>query len=259
MRALPLIATICCLVGGGSSHKAAGAEPANVCEEAALSREEMAGLPAGLLLAIGRVESGRWDERLGRVAPWPWTINAAGRGMRFETKDDAIRAVKSLQEAGTRSIDVGCFQINLLHHPAAFTDQEDGFDPAANARYAARFLGLLFARGGTWESAVAAYHSADPVRGFAYRQLVFASWTPMNAPARAVPPPFLAIAPPRLPMPTVVAGVHIWTPMGSGARVVVMPGSEGTPSEVPVIAPAMPGVLIGRPPAGAALSVMRRR
>ena len=149
----------------------------NPCEQAGIAAEQTSGLPSGLLLAIGRVESGRWDSARNRVTAWPWAINAAGKGQWFDTKDGATETVRVLLGGGTRSIDVGCFQISLLYHPAAFTSLEQAFDPDANARYAARFLLSLFSQTGTWEAAVAAYHSADPALGFPYRQQVFAAWS----------------------------------------------------------------------------------
>ena len=42
-----------------------------------------------------------------------------------------------------RSIDIGCAQVNLMHHPDAFASLEQAFDPMANADYAARFLKQL--------------------------------------------------------------------------------------------------------------------
>ena len=33
----------------------------NACEQAGIAAEQAGGLPTGLLLAIGKVESGRWD------------------------------------------------------------------------------------------------------------------------------------------------------------------------------------------------------
>jgi hypothetical protein len=47
------------------------------------------------------------------------------------------------QAAGSQSIDVGCFQVNLYYHPTAFVSLAEGFDPAANARYAAALPGRL--------------------------------------------------------------------------------------------------------------------
>src|SRR5690242_7431953 len=82
--------------------------PGGLCRTAIAAAERSWRLPAGLLPAIGRVESGRPDPQTGRVQSWPWTINAEGVGRFFETKEQAIAAVQALQARGVRSIDVGC-------------------------------------------------------------------------------------------------------------------------------------------------------
>src|SRR4051794_4891131 len=98
------------------------------CEAAGAEAERAWQLPPGLLAAIGRIESGRYDPAAGKVAAWPWTINAAGQGRYFGSADTAVAAVRDLQMRGVRLIDVGCFQINLYYHPGAFATVEDGFD-----------------------------------------------------------------------------------------------------------------------------------
>ncbi len=235
------------------------ADPLNVCERAGAATEQASGLPPGLLLAIGRVESGRWDSGRGRVTAWPWTINAGGKGLYFATKDDAARTVRDLLNGGTRSIDVGCFQINLLWHPTAFANLEQAFDPDANAAYAARFLLALFSQTGSWEGAVEAYHSADPALGFAYRQQVFSSWA-VAAPITSDPAvrrrssPLIAVASRPIALPVVIAGVQIWTPMplGTAAGVVAMPGSSAyqQPRTTVDATRALPVVLYHVMPAG---------
>ena len=64
--------------------------------------------------------------------------------------DAALQRMRELQKSGVNNIDVGCFQINLQHHPSAFTDLNQAFDPTANAQYAARFLTGLRSRLGSW-------------------------------------------------------------------------------------------------------------
>jgi hypothetical protein len=229
------------------------------CERAGIAMEQASGLPPGLLLAIGRVESGRWDSMRGRVAAWPWTINAAGKGLWFTTEDAAARTVRDLLNGGTRSIDVGCFQINLQWHPTAFASLEQAFDPDANAAYAARFLLALFSQTGSWDAAVEAYHSTDPALGYAYRQQVFSTWAaapPIAAiqPFRARAVPLLAVASRPIAMPMVIAGVQIWTPMplGTASDVVAMPGSPGLeqPRAVNDAAAPLPVVLYHALPPG---------
>lgn len=146
------------------------------CRAAIGAAEREAGIPAGLLQAIGRVESGRRDPVTGRYAPWPWTINAEGRGMYFPTREAAIAEVRQLQSRGVRIIDVGCMQVNLHHHPNAFPTLEQAFDPVTNARYAARFLGELQATRQDWARAAGHYHSQTPERAEPYRARVLAAW-----------------------------------------------------------------------------------
>ncbi len=148
---------------------------ANLCETEANATEQALHLPPDLLLAIGRVESGRPGEG-GRVAPWPWSVNAAGQGHFLASKAEAIELVQALQVQGIRSIDVGCFQVNLLHHPDAFQALSDAFDPAQNARAAGLFLTSLHASYTNWDQAIAAYHSANPSIGLPYLELIRAAW-----------------------------------------------------------------------------------
>ena len=93
------------------------ARPGTLCRPAIAAAEQASAIPPQLLAAIGRVESGRRDPASGVMAPWPWTINAEGQGSFFDTKAQAIAAVQALQARGVQSIDVGCMQVNLMHHP----------------------------------------------------------------------------------------------------------------------------------------------
>ena len=146
------------------------------CSEAAEQAERAWNLPDGLLGAIGRAESGRPDPGTGRLEPSRWAINAGGNGHIFDSAEAAIAYVQDLQAHGIRSIDVGCFQINLMHHPVAFASLSEAFDANANAAAAAQFLAELHQRSGDWELAVARYHSALPERGEPYRMRVLAQW-----------------------------------------------------------------------------------
>jgi hypothetical protein len=131
-------------------------------------------MPAGLLGAIAKVETGRRAPD-GSVQPWPWSYNAAGDGRYAASHAEALQEVRAIQARGVRSIDIGCMQINLLHHPNAFPSLEAGFDPVTNIAYGVRFLRELQARTGDWNQAVAMYHSATPERGLVYQQRVMAA------------------------------------------------------------------------------------
>jgi hypothetical protein len=158
--------------GNGESSAASPASASGLpewaqCLAAAAAAGQAAGIPAHLMESIAVVESGRRDMQ-GRVFPWPWSINVEGIDHVFASKAEAIAAVTQLQAQGVRSIDIGCLQVNLFYHPTAFATLDAAFDPAANARYAAAFLGRLFVRTGSWGAATASYHSATPDLGRAY-------------------------------------------------------------------------------------------
>jgi hypothetical protein len=154
----------------------AAADMGETCRDQAAAAEHAAGIPDGLLLAIGKRESGRFDTAAGGVLPWPWSVNREGEGHFFASRQEAAAYVAGAQREGSSSIDVGCFQVNLKYHPMAFASLDQAFDPAANAAYAARFLRSLHDREGSWETAVAYYHSASPLLGVPYRDAVFATW-----------------------------------------------------------------------------------
>lgn len=179
MRCLCLVATMALLVCGPVQAQTivpAAAAQGLLCRAAVASAERTNGIPAQLLAAISRVESGRRDPLTGEMHPWPWTVNAEGQGFFYETKAEAISAVRAMQARGVQSIDVGCGQISLMYHPNAFPSLDAAFDPQANATYAAQFLKSLFSQTGDWNKAAAMYHSATPEIGAEYQQRVLAVW-----------------------------------------------------------------------------------
>jgi hypothetical protein len=220
----------------------AAAQDWSACREAVEAAEREAALPPGLLHAIARTESGRRDPASGRVEPWPWALNAAGMGMHAPSRAEAIATVAALQARGIRSIDVGCLQVNLLHHPGAFASLEEAFEPAANARYAARFLRELQGRaGGEWSQAVAWYHSATPERGEAYRLRVMASLGGgLAAPLAAAPRLPVVLRPD--PVAPLLSTVALRIP-------VILPQAQAPQLLAPVRpAPARPMPLLGTAP-----------
>ncbi len=170
------------------------ASPGNQCRAAILAAERAHAIPAGLLLAIGLVESGRTDPQTGQRSPWPWAVNAERRGALFDTREGALAFVRQAEAAGTRSIDTGCLQVSRMHHPRAFASLEQGFDPMANADYAARFLRQLKEgpAGGDWMKAAGFYHSQTPERAEGYRSKVLAAMANLSPTPR---PPMPAPAP----------------------------------------------------------------
>ncbi len=177
MRGLRGVVLAACLVPLCALAQAARADTGragDLCQTAIAGYAPATRLPPNLLTAIGRVESGRVDPRDGNVKAWPWSINAEGRGYVFNTKAEAIAAVIAFRARSVQSVDVGCMQVNLMYHPAAFASLEEAFDPAANVRYAAKFLGQLYAESGNWDTAAAHYHSKTPDLALAYQRKVLA-------------------------------------------------------------------------------------
>lgn len=148
----------------------------NNCAEHIAQYEKQHNIPEGLLQAMSKVESGRKDDT-GHIVAWPWTVNAEGQGYYFPTKEAAIIAVRKMQLQGIKSIDVGCMQVNLYHHPNAFRTLEDAFEPSKNVAYAARFLTGLKNTHASWNLAVAHYHSANPSHHIPYHKNVMGVWT----------------------------------------------------------------------------------
>jgi hypothetical protein len=186
-----LLATlIFCLLTGTACAlplSLSAASPGEQCRIAIAAAERGHGVPAQLLASIGRVESGRRDPGTGAWGAWPWTINAEGQGSYFDTKGEAIRAVQELQARGVRSIDIGCMQVNLMHHPNAFPNLDMAFEPAVNADYAARFLIELHDQTGDWTKATADYHSANPAEGGPYAAKVISVWPEEQRKAGSAP------------------------------------------------------------------------
>lgn len=131
-----------------------------LCEQAAVIAAAQSGVPVSVLKAISLTETGR--TRAGVTRPWPWTVNMEGKGVWFDSEDEARTYAETHFDSGARSFDVGCFQINYKWHKQAFSSIREMFDPIKNALYAAKFLNDLFAEKGNWEEAAGAYHSRTP-------------------------------------------------------------------------------------------------
>ncbi len=151
-------------------------EGAKLCTKYISRYERQYGIPTHLLAAISTTESGRYHKGLKISIPWPWTINVEGKGYYFDSKQEAIAAVKQHRARGAKSIDVGCMQVNLIHHGQAFASLEKAFEPEHNVEYAASFLRSLYQGGKSWKKAAADYHSKTPSRGGKYVGNVYNSW-----------------------------------------------------------------------------------
>ncbi|QDH17878.1 transglycosylase SLT domain-containing protein [Swingsia samuiensis] len=185
LRTFFLLSILICL--GGYSKDARSED--GLCSVPISQAEYQFNIPHNLLQSVALIESGRTTSRLGKREAWPWTVNAEGKGYFFNSKNEAIQAVREFIQEGIVSIDVGCMQINLHQHPDAFRSLENAFDPYLNAQYGGEFLHQLFGKTHSWLQAVGAYHSLTPQLGAEYRQHVFALWSGVEDNYR--PPDFL--------------------------------------------------------------------
>ena len=181
--ALFLGAAVSVAAAGGASAAGKGSHRGGFCGDAIQAAQERHVVPDGLLFAIGQVESGRFDPATHRVVPWPWTVQAQNQSYYFDTKAEAVAWVQAAQARNIVSIDVGCMQINLMYHPAAFQNLDEAFDPSANADYAARFLVSLHAGTGDWQKAAGLYHSQTLALAIPYAQRVEEALTGKLPPA----------------------------------------------------------------------------
>jgi hypothetical protein len=148
-------------------------QQSELCTTALRRAQQRYHLPPGLLQSIARAESGRPIASANDIRPWPWTIDADGRGLFLDSKTAAIAWMR-YQASRYSFLDVGCMQVDLHYHPDAFASMDDAFDPDANADYAARFLVALHngEAGGSWDLAVGLYHSHSALLAADYRDHV---------------------------------------------------------------------------------------
>lgn len=115
-------------------------------------------VPAESLYSLALTESSRhlsYGER-----PWPWTINVAGKGYRYETREAAWQALlQFIRRYPLKHIDVGIAQVNLGWNGHLFMSFYDAFEPYTNLRVAANILRTCYdASPGSWIKAAGCYH-----------------------------------------------------------------------------------------------------
>jgi soluble lytic murein transglycosylase-like protein len=116
-----------------------------------------AGVPSPVLYAVALQESG--TKLHGRLTPWPWTLNVAGRAERYASRADACAGLRrALAQTPAKRIDAGLGQINLGHHAHRYRDACDLLDPYRNLAVAAEILKEHYLPGEDWLPAIGRYH-----------------------------------------------------------------------------------------------------
>lgn len=123
--------------------------------------EKKYNLPKDILHSVSLQESQKKHSKFSIYIVWPWTVNVAGVGYHFNSKDEAVKFTLQKQAEGHQSIDVGCMQINLKYHSDAFLSVDQAFSPRKNIAYSAKFLKEKLSSNSDWKIAVGNYHSCN--------------------------------------------------------------------------------------------------
>jgi len=115
------------------------------------------GVPAEVLYAIALQESG--TVLRGKLIPWPWTLNIAGKPYRFAQREAACSALlRATREVGAKSVDAGLGQINLGWNGEHFAHPCEALDPYRNLAVATALLSEHKTAENDWTTAAGLYH-----------------------------------------------------------------------------------------------------
>ena len=148
---------------------------------------QQAGMPLPVLYAVALQESG---VRLrGRLIPWPWTLNVAGRAERYATRAEACAGIRrALARTPANRIDAGLGQVNLGYHAQRYDRPCDLLDPYRNLAIAAEILQEQHTPGEDWLVAIGRYHRpAGGAPAARYRRSVHQHLTRVLGPGASIP------------------------------------------------------------------------
>jgi hypothetical protein len=145
------------------------------CLTIARALEQHYGLPHKLLEAIGFVES--------NLRPWVICVGSTGRAFKDRHAAEAyLQKIRKHPRLKRQQCYIGCMQISYRCHKQHFRSIRNLLDPFENIQYAARLLSRLHRNHGTWEQAIAAYHSVGTYAGERYCQRILARWRHISQP-----------------------------------------------------------------------------
>lgn len=146
-------------------------------------------VPSTVLYAIALQESGRFIN--GKLCPWPWTLNIAGKPFYFDTlKAACVHLTAALKHTSAKRVDVGLGQINVGYHGHRVAKPCDLLNPYLNLAIAGKILREQHRPDQDWLITMGKYHS--PANGAAaarYRASVQKHYAQVlgNKPRRATP------------------------------------------------------------------------
>ncbi len=148
-RRTALVLLVCVLAGTAQAQEI----PPPAYQVAA----QRAGVPSTVLYAVALQESG--IRLRGRLVPWPWTLNVAGKPQRYTTRAEACAGLRqALRRTPAQRIDAGLGQVNLGYHAQRYVRPCDLLDPYRNLAIAAAILREQHVAGEDWLLAIGRYH-----------------------------------------------------------------------------------------------------
>lgn len=131
-------------------------------------------VPPEVIWAVARTES-----NLGKLGPWPWSVNFKGSGYYFKSRPEMLAFIhKKAKGHHVLNIDIGCMQLNFFYHGDKFTTIDEMTDIYKNMLVASQYLRQLFEvnkreraklpDNRIWGYAVGDYHSHRNLRGAQY-------------------------------------------------------------------------------------------
>lgn len=149
---LILVSVLCC---GGACGSAASVQPVPA---GYIRVADAHGVPPEILYSVSLTESSRRLPQGNR--PWPWTLNVAGTGYRYETRLQAWQALTVfMRHYPLKRIDVGIAQVNLGWNGHYFSSAWEALEPYTNLHAAASILRACREHNpGSWTDAAGCYH-----------------------------------------------------------------------------------------------------
>lgn len=153
-------------------------------------------IPSTVLYAVALQESGRSIN--GKLRPWPWTLNVAGKSFYFESSDDACaHLTTTLKTTSAKRVDVGLGQINVGYHGHRVGKPCDLLNPYLNLAIAGKILTEQHRPGQDWLVTMGKYHSpANSTAAARYRASVQRHYVRVQRQHRATPAKILVAAQP---------------------------------------------------------------
>lgn len=134
-------------------------------------------IPQSLLYAVALTESGKRMVPTDSYRPWPWTLNVAGKGYFFDSRQEAWQALMEHLKDGKRSIDIGLMQVNWHYHQDRLGTPWRALDPYHNLRTGAGILRDCYVTRKDWWASVGCYHApTNSHRADQYQRRVVACW-----------------------------------------------------------------------------------